>query len=124
MLNGKFLFVMFALAMLALSVMACSSGGSATSVNNITIVSFESNDSVCTPKNIETQQGFLMKITLKNTGTTQATLNVPDVPFTLVAPAGQTVFGDFTAPTATGKYNFTCGSAGNPTRGELQVKDK
>lgn len=121
MFNRKSMFVTLALAMLALLMSACSSGG--TSVNNITAVNFEANDSGCTPKNIETEQGFLMKISLKNTGTTQATLSVPNVPFTLTASAGQTVLGNFTAPTAPGKYSFTCGSASNPTRGEIQVKN-
>jgi hypothetical protein len=123
MLNRNTVLVLVCIAILALFIAACSSGGSATSVNNITVVNFESNDSACTPKNIETQQGFLMKITLKNSGTTEAILRVPDVPFTLTAPAGQTVLGNFTAPTATGKYNFTCGSASNPTKGEIQVKN-
>lgn len=122
MLNRNTNLVLVGIAILAVLAAACSNGGSATSVNNITVVNFEANDSGCSPKNIDTQQGFLMKITLKNAGTTEAVLSVPDVPFTLTAPAGQTVPGNFTAPTAKGKYNFTCGSASNPTKGEIQVK--
>lgn len=121
MLNRKTIFGLLVLTLFALFIVACSSGG--TSVNNITAVNFEATDSGCTPNNIETEQGFLMKISLKNTGTRDAVLNVPDVPFTLTAPAGQTVLGNFTAPTAPGKYSFTCGSASNPTRGEIQVKN-
>ncbi len=112
---------LLAIAVVAILVAGCN-GGSSTSVNNITIVNLEANDSGCTPKNIETQQGFLMKLSLKNSGTNEATFNMPAVPFTLTAPAGQTVLGNFTAPTAQGKYDFTCGTASNPTRGELQVK--
>lgn len=121
MLNRNTVIAFLAIAILVVLFAACSSGG-ATSVNNITVVNFESNDSGCSPKNIETQQGFLMKITLKNSGTTEAALNIPAVPFVLTAPAGQTVPGNFTAPTATGKYDFTCGSASNPTKGQIQVK--
>ncbi|MCG3142307.1 MAG: hypothetical protein HDKAJFGB_03744 [Anaerolineae bacterium] len=120
--HHKTLFGLFGMAILALLVAACN-GGSSTSVNNITVVNLEANDSGCTPKNIETQQGFLMKLSFKNSGAQAATFNMPDVPFTLTAPPGQTVLGNFTAPTATGKYDFTCGPADKLTHGELQVKN-
>lgn len=120
MFNPKTALVVLALAICAMFVISCSSGD--TTTNNVTVVNLEANDSGCTPKNIDTRQGFLMKISFKNDGASDATFNVPDVPFTLVAPAGKTVLGNFTAPTATGKYNFTCGSGSNPTRGEIQVK--
>lgn len=120
MFQSRTVFVMLGIAILALFVISCSSGE--TTTNNVTVVNLEATDSGCTPKNIDTRQGFLMKISLQNTGANEATFNVPDVPFTLIAPPGQTVPGNFTAPTATGKYSFTCGSGSNLTRGEIQVK--
>lgn len=120
MFQSRTVFVMLGIAILALFVISCSSGG--TTTNNVTVVNLEVTDSGCTPKNIDTAQGFLLKLSFKNSGTAEATFNVPDVPFTLIAPPGQTALGNFTAPTAPGKYNFTCGSGSNPTRGEIQVK--
>lgn len=120
MFYKKISVIIFAGIILAVLVAACSSGGS--TVNNVTAVNLEATDSGCTPKTIQTAQGFLMKIAFKNSGSSEATFTVPDVPYTLTAPAGQTVEGNFTAPTKTGSYKFTCGSAANPTQGEIQVK--
>lgn len=120
MFKSRTVFVMLCIAVVAVFVISCSS--SETTTNNVTVVNLEASDSGCTPKNIDTRQGFLMKISFKNNGTNEATFNVPDVPFTLTAPPGKTVLGNFTAPTATGKYIFTCGSGSDPTRGEIQVK--
>lgn len=106
---------------LTLFVVACNNSGGNT-VNNVTTVNLESNDNGCSPKNIETEQGNLLKLSLKNSGSTEATFSLPEVSFVLTAPAGQTVLGNLTAPTATGKFKFTCGNPANPTQGELQVK--
>jgi hypothetical protein len=86
--------------------------------SNVTVVSFEANDSSCTPNSIETSAGFLVKVTLKNTGTKEVTFTYPDGPYAFSAAPGQTALGNFTAPTSTGRYNFTCGS----TQGPMQVK--
>lgn len=116
MFHSKPTIFVFAFLVLAALLMACQSGG--TTEGNVTAVAFEANDSGCNPNNIETFQGNLMKLTLKNSGTAEVKLVFPDVPYTLTAAPGQTVPGNFTAPTKPGSYNFTCGS----TNGKIQVK--
>lgn len=99
--------------------------GSGATTSNVTVVQMEASGTGCTPDKINTAQGFLIKITLKNTGTREAVFDFPEAPFKLTAPAGQTTLGDFTAPTKTGSYQFTCGASGQSggmTRGEIVVR--
>jgi len=86
---------------------------------NITTVQFESDGTTCKPNSFNTQQGFLVKLTLKNTGTTEVVFNYPDGPYSFKAAPGQTALGNFTAPTSTGNYDFQCGQ----TQGKMSVKN-
>ena len=126
MSKKKIILASIAMLLLAVLVISCggSGSGSSTTENNITAITLDATDSGCSPKNIDTGQGFLIKIAFNNSGTADAVLNVPDVPYTLTAPAGKTVAGNFTAPTKAGKYDFTCGPANSQTKGTLQVKDQ
>lgn len=68
--RSRFLFhqnsnvIVLGLAFISALAVACQSGG--TTVNNVTAVVVQADDSGCTPKNIETTQGNLMKVVLKN----------------------------------------------------------
>lgn len=126
MSTKKIMFTSLAMLLLVVLVISCggSGSGSSTTVNNITEVTLDATDSGCSPKTIDTAQGYLMKIAFNNSGTADAVFTVPDVPYTLTAPAGKTVSGNFTAPTKAGKYDFTCGPANSQTKGTLQVKDQ
>lgn len=90
----------------------------------VTAVSIEANGSKCTPDKIETKQGYIIKLALKNSGTTPVAFTFPDAPYTFTALPGETAAGNFTAPTQTGNYKFQCGTVGasDVTQGTLQVK--
>lgn len=121
--NLKSLLPLGIISVLAVIVISCSSP---PVPSNITVVNMETNGLNCTPNKIDTAQGFLMKISLKNSGTTDVSFVFPDAPYTFSAPAGQTVLGNFTAPTKTGTYKFQCMAAGQAqaiTQGEIQVKN-
>lgn len=120
MLQRKTLFIASALLVLAVFLAAC--GSTASTSTDITTVAFEANGPSCSPDKIDTKQGSLVKFTLKNTGTTEVSVVFPDVPYTVTAPPGQTVTGNFTAPTKPGNYEFQCGESGNPTTGKMNVK--
>lgn len=124
MFHRKSNVTVFALILIAAIVVACSNGG--TTVKNVTAVAMQGDDSGCTPQEIETSQGFLIKVTLKNTGAKEVAFQFPELSYAFTAPPGQTTLGNFTAPTKPGRYDFTCGNSdgsGSPTRGKVRVKE-
>jgi Cupredoxin-like domain len=123
MFHSRIFIAIFTVLFIAAGIIACGGGATPAAPANVTVVNLEANDSGCTPKNIETEQGNLVKLTLKNSGTTSVKFEVPDVPFTLTAEPGKTAPGNFTAPTKAGSYNYTCSSSANETKGELKVKN-
>lgn len=116
MFRLTFLFKWSPLIIVVAFLISCG-GGSPPS--NVTVVSFESNGTTCSPDSIDTRQGYLVKVTLKNNGTSEVTFSYPDGPYTFKAAPGQTALGNFTAPTATGNYKFQCAQ----TEGKMNVRN-
>ena len=122
----QFRFVLTALAVLAIGmlVIACGSSGG-TTIGNATLVNVTADATGCKPTTIETIQGAILQITLKNTANAAVSFVFKDGPFTLTAPAGGTAQSSFTVPTQTGRYDFQCMLAGNSvpiSLGTIQVK--
>lgn len=113
------LFAVALLAVVGVMLMGCGS----PTVSNVTVVQLESNGDGCSPDEFTTQQGFIVKLTLKNTGTRDVTFSFPTAPYSFTAAAGQTALGNFTAPTKTGSYDYECGAAGSTNKGTIQVRN-
>lgn len=121
MLNLKSLFAASALVVLAALLAACASPSVPANVTEVTI---KATDTGCSPASFDTRQGYIVYVSLENTGTAEASFVYPDGPYTFSAPAGQTVKGNFTSPTIEGNYPFQCGPTGssNMTTGQMRVK--
>lgn len=121
MLNLKALLAASTLVILAALLAAC---GSPSVPANVTEVSVRATDTGCSPAAFDTRQGYIVYVSLENTGTKEVSFVYPGGPYTFSAPVGQTVKGNFTAPTVEGDYPFQCGPTGssNMTTGHMRVK--
>jgi hypothetical protein len=122
MKNIKAVLAASALAALVVLVAACAPPSNTPNATNIAM---EATDSGCNPDEIETEQGNIMNIVLKNSTTQQVTFSFPSQPYSFVVAAGQTTTGNFVAPTVEGRYPFTCGptdGGGNTTEGQIRVR--
>lgn len=113
------LFVTALLALIGALLLGCGN----PTVSNVTVVQLESDGNGCSPDGFTTAQGFIVKLTLKNTGTSDVTFSFPTAPYSFTAPAGQTTLGNFTAPTQVGTYSYECGAAGTTSKGNIQVRN-
>ncbi len=114
MFNKRILFAASALLALVLMVAACAP----SNTPNATNLTMEVTDAGCNPNRIQSDQGNIINIAIKNSTASEVTFAFEEENYRVAIPAGQTVTANFVAPTQTGTYPFACGSSS----GEIQVR--
>ncbi len=118
-MSRRSLFLVAAIAMVALFAVACgggasTGGGGGGNALNVTVTNTEFKFD---PSNIEAKAGQTINLTVVNKGSIRHTWVLPAANVKVVIEPGQTLTKSFNAPSAPGTYDIVCDEAGHKEAG-------
>ncbi len=111
------LFLIVAIATVALFVVAC--GGGASSGGDALKVTVTNTEFKFEPANIDAKPGQTIILTIVNKGNVRHTWVLPSQNVKLVVDPGQSTTKTFDAPKAAGSYDIVCDEAGHKESGMI-----